>query len=260
MNALTHTLNVLSASTASTIRSWRGLSASRHTRQPEKMLVLYDMEASPYCRIVREALTTLDIDVLIYPCPKGGQRFRPQAEALGGQQQFPLLVDPNNNQHLYESKDIVDYLYQTYSDQPAPQYNQLQQQLNIASSYAATVLRLDLNGIPGMQASPSTAPEQPLELYSFESSPYSKAVRERLCELEIPFITRQFGKATTGDMGPPIIRTTFFKNEPVKGRNREKMFALTGRLQVPYLIDPNTDKALYESRDIIAYLNQQYAL
>ncbi len=30
-------------------------------------------------------------------------------------------------------------------------------------------------------------------------------------------------------------------------------------MQVPYLIDPNTDRALYESDDIVAYLEAQYA-
>ena len=34
-----------------------------------------------------------------------------------------------------------------------------------------------------MRARPSKAPAEPLELYSFESSPFSKRVRARLCEL-----------------------------------------------------------------------------
>ena len=44
---------------------------------------------------VREALTLLDLDVLIYPCPKGGTTFRARARELSGKEQFPLLVDPN---------------------------------------------------------------------------------------------------------------------------------------------------------------------
>lgn len=44
---------------------------------------------------VREALTLLDLDVLIYPCPKGGTTFRPRARQLSGKEQFPFLVDPN---------------------------------------------------------------------------------------------------------------------------------------------------------------------
>ena len=44
---------------------------------------------------VREALTLLDLDVLIYPCPKGGTAFRPRVRQLSGKEQFPFLVDPN---------------------------------------------------------------------------------------------------------------------------------------------------------------------
>lgn len=252
-------VNVVTALLSSSVRGWQGLYGRSTAKQPEKMLMLCDIEASPFCRIVREALTELDIDVLIYPCPKGGQRFRPQAEVIGGKQQFPLLVDPNTDTQLYESADIVAYLYQQYANGKRASKNAARHFLNVQSSFLATGLRTSIHGIPGLHASPSIAPTQPLELYSFESSPYSKAVRERLCELEIPFITRQFGKATNADMGPPWMRTTFHDNTPVSGRNRKKMFELTGRLQVPYLIDPNTDQALYESRDIVAYLNRHYA-
>ncbi len=36
--------------------------------------------------LVREALTELDLDAIIYPCPKGGVRFRQKAQELGGKQ------------------------------------------------------------------------------------------------------------------------------------------------------------------------------
>ena len=41
-------------------------------------------------------------------------------------------------------------------------------------------------------------------------------------------------------------------------RNRKRMIELTGRMQVPYLIDPNTGTAMYESADIVRYLRQTY--
>lgn len=37
----------------------------------------------------------LDLDVIMRPCPKGGDMWRPQAIARGGKTQFPFLVDPN---------------------------------------------------------------------------------------------------------------------------------------------------------------------
>jgi hypothetical protein len=44
---------------------------------------------------VREAISVLDLDVRVYPCPKGGPTWRPKAVELGGKAQFPFLVDPN---------------------------------------------------------------------------------------------------------------------------------------------------------------------
>jgi anaphase-promoting complex subunit 7 len=38
--------------------------------KPEQLIKLYEFEACPFCRRTREAITDLDIDVLVYPCPK----------------------------------------------------------------------------------------------------------------------------------------------------------------------------------------------
>ena len=40
--------------------------------------------------------------------------------------------------------------------------------------------------------------------------------------------------------------------------NREKMKKRAGRVQVPYLIDPNTGTALFESAEIQRYLRTTY--
>jgi len=92
----------------------------RRARQPARHLQLYEFEACPYCRLVREALTELDLDALIFPTPHGGKRFRPKVEQLGGRQQFPFLVDPNTGESMYESADIIAYLYRRYGDAPRP--------------------------------------------------------------------------------------------------------------------------------------------
>ena len=59
---------------------------------------------------VREALTLLDLDVLIYPCPKGGTTFRPRARELSGKEQFPFLVDPNTGANLVLGERCQDYM------------------------------------------------------------------------------------------------------------------------------------------------------
>jgi glutathione S-transferase len=71
---------------------------------------------------------------------------------------------------------------------------------------------------------------------------------------------RNTGKAMIKDIGPPSIRAKLFPNEPVQGRNRLRLLARAGKVQLPYLIDPNTGEEMFESNDIMAYLNKTYAL
>lgn len=235
-----------------TLRGWRGTQAFAPARErPQQPLELYDIELSPYCRLVREVLTELDLDVMIYPCPAGGTRFRPRALELGGKALFPFLVDPNTGTRLYESADIVGYLARITRRRV-----RMMRPLALTGSYLLSALRYG----HGLKASPSRAPAQPLELFSFESSPYSRPVRERLCELEIPYLLRNTGKGAWSDMGPPSFRDRLFKADKATNRNRAWLAEHTGRVQVPYLIDPNTDTAMYESAEIIAYLNRTYAL
>lgn len=253
LGATMHAVHVASSALASTLAAWRGTKTRPGARQPEKLLELFEFEACPYCRLVRESLSELDIDVLIRPTPKGGTRFRPSVIEHGGKAQFPYLVDPNTGRALYESADIIDYLYQTYAGRK-PSAAWLHG-LRVLGSQLATAAR----GMRGLTAHASKTAEQPLELYSFESSPYSRLVRERLCELELPYVLRNTAKELWKDMGPPQFRAKFFPDEPAQGRNRTALLKRAGKVQVPYLIDPNTDTELFESADILAYLNKTYA-
>ena len=246
-------LDIASSTIASSLRMWRGTRASAAAaRQPERLLELYEFEACPYCRLVREALTELDLDARIYPCPQGGRRFRPRVLALGGKTQFPYLVDPNTRRSLYESDAIIEYLYAQYGPGPAP--SRLLRPFDVATATLAAVPRLAAGG----RARPSTPARRPLELFSFESSPYSRRVRELLCELELPYVLRNTGKARWQDLGPPALRATLFPGLPVAGRNREVLLARAGRVQVPYLVDPNTGRAMFESTAIRSYLLETY--
>ncbi|MDD3764864.1 MAG: glutathione S-transferase N-terminal domain-containing protein [Nevskiales bacterium] len=252
---MSHALKVAHSLLTSTAAGWRGSDAfSPARRQPEQTLALYEFEGCPYCRMLRQALTELDLDAMIYPCPKGGQRFRPQAVALGGKTQFPFLHDPNTGARLYESRDIADYLARTYEGR-ARANDGVSRQLSLLGSMTASASR----PMRGMRARPSRAPEQPLELFSFESSPYSRLVREVLCELELPYLLHNTGKAHWRDIGPPVMRDRLFKGRKDSGRNRKLLFERTGHVQVPYLIDPNTGVEMFESADIIDYLERTYA-
>lgn len=249
-----HHISVIRSVATSTLTAWRGTRLVHAAIQPPLLLKLYDMEGCPQCRNVREALTALGLDAEIYPCPQGGKRFRPEAKRLGGKLQFPLLLDPNTDTTLYDASDIVDYLFTTYGEQPTPR------------AYRAGALRpllgqwgSALRGQRGLQKRAAKKPAKLLELWSFESSPYSRLVRERLTELEIPYVLHNIGKEQFADMGPAARRVKPGPYRPLPGGRREKLLAQLGRIQVPYLQDPNTGIKMYESGDIIAYLEQQYA-
>ncbi|GJD07762.1 hypothetical protein Gasu2_21000 [Galdieria sulphuraria] len=134
--------------------------------RPEKPIELYEFEACPFCRKVRESLSILDLDAIVYPCPKGGLRFRPKVKQLGGKFLFPYLVDPNTGFAGYESDDIIEYLFQTYGSGKVPFALSRGFITNITSSLSSAV-RLG----KGVMKLPSVEPIQKLELWSYEASP-----------------------------------------------------------------------------------------
>lgn len=253
-NFLYH-VSVVGSVATSTLAAWRGTSVVKAAIQPPLALQLYDMEGCSYCRSVREALTALGLDAEIYPCPKGGKRYRPEVKRLGGKAQFPLLLDRNTDTVLYESGDIIDYLFRTYGGRPTPAYYRPSKFRPLWGGMGSAV-----RGLRGMAKRKSKKPAQLLELWSFESSPYSRLVRERLTELELPYVLHNIGKEQLADMGPAVLRIKPGPYKPRPGGRREKVLAQLGRVQVPYLEDPNTGAKLFESRAIIDYLERQYAL
>jgi glutathione S-transferase len=244
---MSNTINAVIALVPSLVRLASGAVVKGHRKEPAKPLELYDGEFCPYCRYVREALTELDLDAIIHPMPKGGNRFREQLKEIGGKAKVPFLRDPNTGKDLYDSEAIVKYLYEEYGPEgsrPPPRL--------IYLSLVATLLRLK----KGMFARPSMAPAKLLELYSFEASPYSRLVRETLCELEIPYHLHNVGKGRgkPTEWLPPGAR----KNYVGTTENRRKLVERGGKMMVPYLVDPNTGVALYESAEIQRYLLETY--
>ena len=226
------TFNVVTTFKATIARFGFGTRAGKIGPRPEQRLELYDFEGCPFCRKVREALTVLNLDAVIYPCPKRGPRFRPKVVEMGGKAQFPYLVDPNTGTAMYESNAIVRYLFETYGSGPVPLMLRLGPLTDLSSSLAS--LARYGQGVFYHAADP---PEQLLELYNYEGSPFCRLVREVLCELEITYLVR---------------------NVPHHSPNREAFIALSGKMRVPYLVDPNHDVAMFESADIVRYLRQTY--
>lgn len=230
---MNRTLDVITSYAASVARAGAGLAIATPGRRPEKRLELYEFEACPYCRKVREALSALDLEAMIFPCPKGAPRFRERVRSRGGKEQFPWLVDPNTGREMYESDDIVAYLFATYGDGRVPALLGTPVVRDV-SSMLASAFRPGF----GSRYRPARAPEQPLELWSFEGSPYCRLVREALSSLELPYVLHNVAKGSAA---------------------RDAFVARSGKMMVPYLVDPNTRTEMFESADIVAYLDRTYA-
>ncbi|XP_048545934.1 uncharacterized protein LOC125524948 [Triticum urartu] len=81
-------------------------------------------------------------------------------------------------------------------------------------------------------------PEKPIEIYEFEGCPFCRKVREMVAVLDLDVL---------------------FYPCPQKGPTfRPKVLEMGGKKQFPYMVDPNTGVAMYESDDIIKYLADTY--
>ena len=246
-------LDITTSVVASTLRGWKGSAGSKSVAQPDKPIKLYDRENCPQCRLAREAITELNLDVEIYPCPEGGTRFVGAAMAESHQQGVPLLIDENTGEHVVGAHGIATYLFRQYKNAPAPAHL-TGEGMSLLTSKLASATRKGR----GDTARPSKAVEQLLTLYSFESSPYSRLVRERLCEYEIPYRLVNLGKQQLSDVGPANARLSLKPYKPLENTKRWDFWKAHGNVQVPYLVDPNTGTSLFESQDILAYLDRNY--
>ena len=226
-------LDVVSSLGATLARGGFAASVGGLGARPERLLELWEFEGCPYCRKVREALSILDLDAQVWPCPKGGPRFRVELAKKAGKAQFPYLADPNTGKAMYESDDIVRYLFDTYGKGSVP-WLLGAGVLGDLSSTVASAFRPSV----GIRYRPAKAPAQPLELWSFEASPFCRIVREALCTFELPYLLHNVAK------GSP---------------RRDGFIARSGKMMVPWLSDPNTGTELFESAEIVNYLTQTYA-
>ena len=217
---------------ASVARLGRGLVATTpRSTQPAVWLELYEFESCPFCRKVRDTLSELDLSYLCHPCARGSAN-RERVVALGGKAQFPYFVDPNTGTAMYESEDIVTYLHKQYGKGQSA-LARLAAPLDTASAAVASAVR----PVGGRVVALGRRPEQPLTLWTFEASPYSRKAREALHALDLDFYTCNVAKG---------------------GGRRTELRELGGKMQVPYLVDPNTGTSMYESDDIVRYLHATY--
>ena len=228
--------------------------ASELGPRPATPIEVFEYEGSPYCRKVREAAAVLDLDVLYRPCPSGEAFYRPAAKAEGAKT-FPYMKDANTGAAMTESDDIVEYLFRNYGPRAGdPDVDDMDATtlgvpfmlrrggITNLTCYAAALARLK-----GLKARPSRAaaaaaagtPVEPLALWTYEASPFTKEVREVLTELAIPHVVRYCPRGSA---------------------KRDELLAKTGTFQVPFLEDPNTGVEMFESAAMVEYLEATYAL
>jgi len=263
-------LNMISALGCGLLRAMSGEFAAKgigQCKRPATPLKLYEFEACPFCRKVREALCVLDLDADIMPCPKpalfgqygaanSNSRFRAEVADPSGDTRFPVLVD--GAQTIRGSEAIIDHLWQQYGDKAEAPWNyRLGRRLDAIKLAFMLPSLLRLRTCHGILKAPSRKPERPLELWGYEPSPFVKIVRETLCCLELPY------RAVNVPHGRTEKRQQFIEkygNKMSQGGARKAV----GAIQVPMLIDPNNKdlkgEPIFESAVIVDYLHKTYGL
>jgi hypothetical protein len=99
---------------AMSLRTGKGATFSgTPDRRPQKPLVFWAYEASPFCAVVREVLSELAIPYMLVNCARGSPK-RNVLFSTYGHFQAPCLVDENAGVAMFESAAIIEYLKKTY--------------------------------------------------------------------------------------------------------------------------------------------------
>ena len=218
-------------------------SVLQNAPRPEKSLILYEYESSPYCKRVREMINLLDLSVEYRPCPGARQgKFSQDLLQRTGRQTVPYLIDPNTGSEMFESNDQIEYLLNTYGP-PSSEFDRKAlwpitfEAFSIFTSTLVAIIREMPSGRRQENTRQDNESMKPLELWGYESSPFVRPVREKLCSLCLPHIMVSCPRGSS---------------------NRDKMVERTGRFQVPFLIDPNTGIEMFEGPEIVEYLEKVY--
>ena len=209
-------------------------------------IVLYEYDASPYCKRVRETINLLDLAVEYRPCPGARRGFSDELYELTGRRTVPFLLDTRTGTQMFESSDIIQYLLEEYGP-PKEDYDAkaLWPITWEAFSVFTATLAAALRGMPASQLQANARPDngdmRPLELWGYECSPFVRPVREKLCALGLAHVLVSCSRGSA---------------------NRDKLLARSGAaaFQVPFLVDPNTGIELFESNEIVEYLDEVYTV
>lgn len=263
-NIIGHKIKSVQAFTSTVLRGGCGIMGTATPLQPDEALILYEHEACPYSRRIRETMTHLNLDYESRPSPHKGHVYRDELKDLSGKTQVPYLVDSNTDDKISDSQAIIDYLFAHYSKKGStPEKFQAPKGDNATLANKATSVASMLRGVKASHPKKNLArgkPEELLHLYGFEASPFCRLVREKLSMLEVGYVNHNVAREQIQDIGAFGVRLSLGEYHPIKGGKRERIMKedMNGKLQFPYLIDPNTDTKMFESADIIKYLDKTY--
>ena len=167
----------------------------------------------------------------------GASGFSDDLLELTGRRTVPYLIDPNTDVSMFESADIIDYLYDTYG----PGRDKVPFVLRGGFASGTAAYGSLVRGMAGATKDPSARPDnqkmKSIVLWGYEASPFVRPVREKLCALALPH------------------RIIYSARGSV---HRDELWAKTGRFQVPFIEDPNTGVEMFEGPEIVDYLEQVY--
>jgi glutathione S-transferase len=83
-----------------------------------------------------------------------------------------------------------------------------------------------------------------LELYQAEGCPYSENAREKLSELGLSYVAHN---------------PRSHDGETLNDQTHNELLVIGGEDQIPFLVDHQRGETLYESDDIVEYLDEHYA-
>jgi len=206
--------------------------------RPTSPLILYEYDASPFCKKVREAAAILDLEVVYKPCPGARAGFSDELFELTGRRTVPYLIDEGGGFSGFESDAIIEHLFDSYG----PGKDKVSGLLKGTPAVLTCGLAAMARSMPASRRQANARPDneqmQTLTLYGYEPSPFVKPVREKLCGLALPHTVVPCARGSA---------------------NRKKLIERSGsQFQVPYLVDPNTGVELFESIEIQQYLDEVY--
>lgn len=166
-------------------------------KAPQDTLVMFAKMDGPG-RKVREALSILDVDCIVYPSTRSWERlgFDHRRHAI-------TLRDPNTDAEYADADDIVAYLFETFGGGPEiPWILRRDNAVGEALLKVAIWLRggsgTTYNGGKGGDGEQGTSPDPTsVEFWGYEASPFCGVAYEAVIEAGIPHVLKTVARGSS---------------------------------------------------------------